>query len=85
MALPEFNRLVLAKLDGASHHTGDYPAWHREGWAIMVRWDDSKDTIADGWARNRYDAALRQIDADYASVVEWVYVSDLNKLSERVE
>lgn len=85
MALPELNRLVVAKLEGASHHTGDYPAWHREGWAFMVRWGDSEHTIIDGWARDRYEAALQQIHADYASVVEWIYVSDLTKVSEKVE
>ncbi len=83
--LPDFNRLVLARLEGASHHTGDFPGWHREGWAFMIRWENgAADTIADGWARYRYDQALTAIDADYASVKEWVYVDEIGALSHRI-
>ena len=83
--LPDFNRLVVARLVGANHHTGDHIAWHREGWAFMVRWDDSPEhTIADGWARDRYEKALKEIDADYAEVVEWIYVHKLSDVSQSV-
>ena len=78
MNLPEENRAVLAYLEGTSHHTGDDIGFKREGWAFMVRWgDDSKHTVVHGWARNYYDRALKQIDADYADVVRWVYLADL--------
>ena len=84
--LPEPNKLVVALLEGTSHHTGDAVGWHREGWAFMVRWEDAPagHTVADGWARDRYEKALKQIDADYADVVRWVYVEDLPAISTEV-
>lgn len=82
--LPDFNRTVMARLEGASHHTGGAVSWAREGWAEMVRWDSPGGTIKDGWSRRHYAAALQKIDADYADIIEWVYLSDLPTISHQV-
>lgn len=74
VALPEFNRRVVARLSGAKEHSG--ATWDRVYWAFMVRWDDA-DTVADGWARPWYDKALKEMDADWAFVELWIYVEDL--------
>lgn len=85
--LPEFNQRVLAFFEGSNHHTGETIGFKREGWAFMVRWDDTDpyDVVADGWSRRHYDAALKVIDADYADIVRWVYVRDLPKIAHEVE
>lgn len=82
VALPDYNRPVVARLVGASFHAGVH--WRREGWAFMVRHDDPTHTVANGWERTRYNEAIRRINADHADVIEWVYVADLPKHSTKV-
>jgi hypothetical protein len=78
--LPEFNKTVVARIVGTKHHPDGY--WHREGWAFMARWENEpRFTVDDEWSRELYDIAIKKIDADSAIVAEWVYVSDLPKVS----
>ena len=82
MSLPDHARTVVAFLDGAKHHSE--MAWRRTGWALMWRWDHGfkpEDVVADGWAREPYDRALKRLDADYATVTKWVYVEDLDSIA----
>ena len=51
----------------------------------MVRWDSPEHTVADGWSRSSYEAALKKIDADYATVTKWAYTSDLPSICVDVE
>lgn len=67
--LPDFNRLVVAYMVGSKEHSD--VRWVRDGWAFMVRHDD-QDTIADGWSRNRYEAALKSLDAHTLKVIQWL-------------
>jgi len=68
--LPPFNRLVVAYLVGFKEHSG--MSWKRDGWAFMVRHDDREHTVADMWASDRYNAALKSLDADHLDVLQWM-------------
>lgn len=68
--LPPFNTLVVAYLEGAKEHSG--ALWGRSGYAFMVRHDDPPNTVADGYARDRYERALKDIGADYLTVKAWL-------------
>jgi len=68
--LPPFNQKVLAWLDGSKEHSGCN--WKRFGYAFMVRHDDPPHTVADSWARSLYEAALKDMGADLATVTHWM-------------
>lgn len=69
--LPPGSTKVLAWCSGSQHHSG--VDWYRAGYAWMVRWDgEHEHTVADGWSRETYDAALRNIGADCMTVTHWM-------------
>ena len=81
--LPEFNKLVLAHLDGSKEHS--CALWVRTGEAFMVRRSNSEHTVADGWSVDHYNIALERIGADFATVTKWSYVSDIVEKMQTVE
>jgi hypothetical protein len=79
--LPPPRSRVMAFMDGTKHHSE--VAWARSGWVMLVRFDEAEPhTVADGWTRESYDSALKQIDADYADVIKWVPFSRFDEIAE---
>ncbi len=70
--LPDSGSRVLAWLEGAKEHSG--MLWHREGYAFMVRHDNSKHTVKDEWAESYYDRALEDLSASYLEITHWMYL-----------
>lgn len=70
--LPDFNRRVIAWLEGSKEHSGFN--WKRSGFAFMVRHNDPVFTVANQWATCFYNDACKQIDADQADVTYWFYL-----------
>ncbi len=67
--LPEFNRRVLAWMEGFQEHSG--ATFHREGLAFMVRHDEDASTCANGWSYNYYTEAEGKLGADHLKVTHW--------------
>lgn len=72
--LPDFNRRVIAWLEGSKDHSG--MSWKRVGYAFMVRHDDPQFTVENQWATCYYSDACKALGADTLNVTHWFYLGE---------